>query len=101
MAMAKQATAVARTELDPIDRLEEKVKLLVGVVTQLRKDFVRATEDNSRLTRELEGLRAQLTDSRARLAESEASSSELNALRAERDLIKSRVAEMLEQLEAI
>jgi regulator of replication initiation timing len=101
MAMAKQAAAVARTELDPIDRLEEKVKLLVGVVTQLRKDFARATEDNSRLMRELDGLRTQLADSRSRLAESEVSSSELIALRDERDLIKSRVAEMLEQLEAI
>jgi regulator of replication initiation timing len=92
--MAKQATAVARTELDPIDRLEEKVKLLVGVVTQLRNEHARATEENSRLAREVDGLRA-------RLADSEATSSELTALREERDLIRSRVAEMLDQLEAI
>ena len=94
MAMAKQATAVARTELDPIDRLEEKVKLLVGVVTQLRKEHARATEENARLTREVDHLRSQLS-------ESEASSSELTALRDERDLIRSRVAEMLDQLESI
>jgi regulator of replication initiation timing len=92
--MAKQATAVARTELDPIDRLEEKVKLLVGVVTQLRNEHARATEENTRLAREIDGLRA-------RLADSEASSSELSALRDERDLIRSRVAEMLDQLEAL
>jgi regulator of replication initiation timing len=92
--MAKQATAVARTELDPIDRLEEKVKLLVGVVTQLRNEHARATEENARLAREVDGLRARLTDS-------EASSSELSALRDERDLIRSRVAEMLDQLEAL
>jgi regulator of replication initiation timing len=92
--MAKQATALARTELDPIDRLEEKVKLLVGVVTQLRNEHARATEDNARLAREVDNLRARLTDS-------EASSSELSALRDERDLIRSRVEEMLDQLEAL
>jgi regulator of replication initiation timing len=92
--MAKQAVAT-RTDLDPIDRLEEKVRLLVGIVTQLRADHARATEENSRLTRELDSLRM-------RLAESEATTgTELNALREERDLIRSRVAEMLEQLEAI
>jgi regulator of replication initiation timing len=92
--MAKQAVAT-RTDLDPIDRLEEKVRMLVGIVTQLRADHARATEENSRLTRELDSLRM-------RLAESEATTgTELNALREERDLIRSRVAEMLEQLEAI
>jgi regulator of replication initiation timing len=92
--MAKQATAVSRTELEPIDRLEDKVKLLVGVVTQLRNEHARATEENARLAREVDNLRA-------RLADSEASSSELSVLRDERDLIRSRVAEMLDQLEAL
>ena len=92
--MAKQATAVARTELEPIDRLEEKVKLLVSVVAQLRNDHARATDENARLMREIESLRA-------RLEESEASESELSALRDEREIIRSRVSEMLEQLEAI
>ena len=92
--MAKQATAVARTELEPIDRLEEKVKLLVSVVAQLRNDHARATDENARLMREIESLRA-------RLEESEASETELSALRDEREIIRSRVSEMLEQLEAI
>ena len=91
--MAKQAVAT-RTDLDPIDRLEEKVKLLVNLVTQLRRENARALDDNSRLLRELDSVRA-------RLSESEVSGSELNALREERDLIRSRVAEMLEQLESI
>ena len=38
---------------------------------------------------------------RARLAETEVSGSELTALRDERDLVRARVAEMLEQLESI
>jgi len=50
--MAKQAVAT-RTDLDPIDRLEEKVRMLVGIVTQLRADHARATEENVRLAREL------------------------------------------------
>ncbi len=92
--MAKQAVAT-RTDLDPIDRLEEKVRMLVGIVTQLRADHARATEENSRLARELDSLRE-------RLAETEqVSGNELNALREERDLIRARVAEMLEQLESI
>jgi regulator of replication initiation timing len=91
--MAKQAVAT-RTDLDPIDRLEEKVKLLVGVVTQLRREHAKAVDDNSRLLRELDSMRA-------RLSESEVSGTELTALREERDIVRARVAEMLEQLESI
>jgi regulator of replication initiation timing len=92
--MAKQAIAT-RIDLDPIDRLEEKVRTLVSIVTQLRADHARATEENGRLARELDNMRSRLA------AESESTGSELSALREERDLIRSRVAEMLEQLEAI
>jgi regulator of replication initiation timing len=91
--MAKQAVA-ARTDLDPIDRLEEKVKLLVSVVAQLRREHAKVLDDNSRLIRELDSMRT-------RLAENEVTGSELTALREERDLIRLRVSEMLEQLEAI
>ena len=91
--MAKSA-AVARPELEPIDRLEDKIKLLVGMITQLRNEQARTAEENGRLRREVEDLRG-------RLADSEATSSELAALRDERDIIRSRVAEMLEHLEAI
>lgn len=91
--MAKQA--VARTvDLEPIDRLEEKIKLLVGMVTQLRSEQARAVEDNARLTDEVTALRARLSDA-------EVTQSELAVLRDERDVIRTRVAEMLEQLETI
>jgi len=93
--MMKQATAVARTtDLEPIDRLEEKVKRLVEVITQLREDQARSADENVRLGQELTLLRA-------RLADAEATGSELSALRDERELIRSRVTEMLEQLEGI
>ena len=91
--MAKPAVAT-RTDLDPIDRLEEKVKLLVSVVAQLRREHAKAIDDNSRLLREVDNLRA-------RLAETEVSGTELSALREERDIVRARVAEMLEQLESI
>ena len=92
--MAKHATALARTELEPIDRLEEKVRLLVSVISQLRNDHARAADENARLMREVESLRA-------RLADNEATESELTSLRDEREIVRSRVSEMLEQLETI
>jgi regulator of replication initiation timing len=91
--MAK--TAVARTtDVEPIDRLEEKIKLLVNMVTQLRAEQARAAEDNARLAGEIDSLRARLTNAEGGYAE-------LEALRDERDVIRSRVAEMLSQLEAL
>jgi regulator of replication initiation timing len=86
--------AVRGVDLEPIDRLEEKVKLLVGVIDRLRADQARATDENTRLNRELDALRARLT-------EAEGASSELTALREERALIRSRVDEMLSTIESL
>ena len=90
--MAK--TATRSVDLEPIDRLEEKLKLLVAMVDRMKADQARAAEENQRLAREVDALRA-------RLASTETASSELSALREERDVIKTRVAEMLDQLEAL
>ena len=90
--MAK--VAVRGVDLEPIDRLEEKVKLLIGVIDRLRADQARAADENTRLSRELDGLRARLT-------EAEGTSSELTALREERALIRSRVDEMLSTIESL
>jgi len=92
--MVKTAAAARTTELDPIDRLEEKVRRLVQMIAQLRAEQARAAGDNARLVQEIDALRAQLADA-------DAAGSELSALRDERDLVRARVAEMLEQLEAI
>ena len=91
--MAKQAMMRA-TDLDPIDRLEEKIKLLVQMVTRLRNDQEKAANDNARLVQEIDMLRS-------RLAEAQGAQAELDALRGERDAIRDRVAEMLAQLESI
>jgi regulator of replication initiation timing len=90
--MAK--TATRSVDLEPIDRLEEKLKSLVTMVERMKSDQARATEENQRLSRELDGLRA-------RLASSDGLASELSALKDERDVIRGRVSEMLEQLEAL
>jgi regulator of replication initiation timing len=92
--MAKAATASRATELDVIDRLEEKIRLLVGVVERLKTEQGRASEENQRLAREVESLRA-------RLADAEGTGAEVTLLREERELIRSRVTEMLEQIEAL
>jgi regulator of replication initiation timing len=90
--MAK--TATRSVDLEPIDRLEEKMKLLVGLVERMKAEQARATEDNQRLSRELESMRA-------RLAASEGLGAELSTLKEERDVIRTRVGEMLDQLESL
>ena len=90
--MAK--TATRSVDLEPIDRLEEKLKRLVGMIEQMRTAQTRAAEENERLMREIESMRV-------RLATGESASHELSALKEERDVIRSRVGEMLEQLEAL
>jgi regulator of replication initiation timing len=92
--MAKAATAGRNVEFEPIDRLEEKLKRLVGMVERLRAEQTRAAEENQRLTREIEAMRGRLTSS-------ETVTSELSSLKEERDVIRARVGEMLEQLEAL
>jgi regulator of replication initiation timing len=87
-------TTSPTVDQDPIDRLEEKVRLLVAMIGRLKADQARAADENARLSRELEATRAQLT-------EVEASTSEVTALRQERETIRGRVTDMLEQLEAL
>jgi len=90
--MAK--TATRSVDLEPIDRLEEKMKLLVSMVERMKSEQARAAEENQRLSRELESMRA-------RLAANDGLASELSAMKEERDVIRARVTDMLEQLEAL
>jgi regulator of replication initiation timing len=87
-------TATRSVDLEPIDRLEEKVKALVSMMERMKVEQARAAEENERLVRELDSLRA-------RLAASDAMNTELSSLKEERDVIRSRVTEMLDQLEAL
>jgi regulator of replication initiation timing len=91
MAMAKTARAL---DLEPIERLEDKVRTLVSLVDRLRADQQEAREENARLKVEIEGLQS-------RLADAEHANAELVALREERDQIRARVETILGQLERL
>ncbi len=92
--MAKAATAPRAAELDAIDRLEEKIRLLIGVVERMKNEQARAADENVRLMREVESLRARLNDA-------EGVGVEVTLLREERDVIRTRVSDMLKQIEAL
>lgn len=92
--MLAKAVMTRGVDLEPIDRLEEKLKMLVNVIDRLRADNAKASQENDRLARELETMRV-------RVAEAEGTGTELTALREERDLVRSRVTEMLQQIEGL
>jgi regulator of replication initiation timing len=90
--MAKTATRSA--EVDSLDRLEDKIKRLVAMVERMKSEQARAAEENHRLKAELEALKS-------RAATGDSLSSEIAALKDERDVIRTRVSDMLHQLEAL
>ena len=89
--MVKTSTSV---ELAPIERLANKVKLLVTLLERTRAEQARTVADNERLSRELDAVST-------RLSEAEHVNAEMTTLRAEREQIRTRVSEMLDQLEAV
>jgi regulator of replication initiation timing len=90
--MAK--TATRSVDLEPIDRLEEKMKLLVAMIERMKGEQARAAEENQQLSRELESMRARVTASDGLAAE-------LSTMKEERDVIRTRVTDMLQQLDAL
>jgi FtsZ-binding cell division protein ZapB len=90
--MAK--TLTRPVDLEPIDRLEEKMKQLVALVARLRSEHAELVDANGRLTRELEALQVRVSDA-------DDTNAELTSLRDEREVIRSRVSEMLQQIEAL
>ena len=80
--------------LESIDRLEEKIKLLVNTIVRLKWEQTRAAEDNGRLKAEIEGLKGRMTSA-------ESAGAEVATLREERDLIKTRVSDMLKHLDSL
>ena len=90
--MAKTATRGA--ELETLDRLEDKIKRLVAMVEKMKTDQARAAEENQRLKSEIDALRA-------RAANGETLTTEIASLKEERDVIRTRVSDMLHQLESL
>jgi regulator of replication initiation timing len=89
--MAKSAQSV---ELDAIERLEEKVRKLVALVEEMRGERARLAGENRALGDEVGGLRKKLVDG-------EGAAAEVATLREERDQVRSRVKDMLAQIEAL
>ena len=80
--------------VEPFDRLEEKIKLLVSTIARLKSEHSRLSEDNGRLQRELSALHE-------RVSQAEQAGTEVTALREERDLIRTRVGEILAELDTL
>lgn len=88
------ATKITAPGLESIDRLEEKIKLLVNTIGRIKGEQARAAEENGRLKAEIEALKGRINSA-------ESAGAEVAALREERDLIKSRVTDMLKQLDGL
>ncbi len=82
------------TELQPIDRLEEKVKQLVGMIESLRTDRTKALDASARLERNLDAATTRIT-------ELEAHTAEAATLREEREKIRHRVADMISHIDML
>jgi regulator of replication initiation timing len=84
----------AAVDLQPIDRLEEKIRQLVGMIDTLRAERAKAVDESARLTRELDAMRAKL-------AEASGASAEVSVMREERELVRNRVVQMLAQIDKL
>ena len=84
----------AVVDLQPIDRLEEKIRQLVGMIDTLRAERAKAVDEATRLTRELDGLRAKLN-------EAAGASAEVANMREERELVRNRVVQMIAQIDKL
>ena len=80
--------------IEPMERLADKVKGLIGVLERTRTELSQTIEYNLTLSREVEHVKAQL-------AMVERTGDEVAGLVAERDQIRTRVGELLEQLDGI
>ena len=81
-------------DTEALDRLEEKVKLLVALIGRMRTEQSRLADEHLKVSKELDA-------ARARLQEAEGTTAEIVSLKDERDLIRARVSSLLEQLEGL
>ena len=93
--MTQMAQTQTKTPgLESIDRLEEKIKLLINTITRIKGDQSRVAEENGKLRAEIDSLKARINTA-------ESAGAEVMSLRDERDLIKTRVTDMLKQLDGL
>jgi chromosome segregation ATPase len=77
-----------------LDRLAEKVSALVQLLEQTRNELAETSENNVRLSNEIEALQSQF-------AQSQDDGLEMQTLLDEREQIRARVTEILDQLESL
>ena len=87
-------SGAAAVDVQPIDRLEEKVRQMVSVIDTLRSEKATAIEESQRLQQEVASLKS-------RLAEGASASADLATMREERDLIRARVTQMISHIEKL
>ena len=87
-------TKLATPGLESIDRLEDKIKLLINTISRIKGEQARVAEENGKLKAEIETLKARVNTA-------ETAGAEVVTLREERDLIKNRVSDMLKQLDGL
>lgn len=88
------AKSITPSDLEALDRLEQKVRLLVAEMAKLRADHSAQAEENRQLSGERDAALAKLADAESGIAE-------MAALRQERDQVRSRVAGILDHLEGL
>lgn len=88
------ATKTPTPGLETIDRLEDKIKLLINTISRVKGEHSRVSEENGKLKAEIETLKARVNTA-------ESAGAEVITLREERDLIKNRVTDMLKQLDGL
>lgn len=81
-------------DTEALDRLEEKVKLLVALIGRLKSEQARMGDELQKVSKELDA-------ARAKLQEADGAAAEASALKEERDVIRARVSSLLEQLEGL
>lgn len=84
----------APVDVQPIDRLEEKIKQLVNMVDTLRGERSRAADEVARLERELDAAKAQI-------GQASGVTAEVATLREEREVIRNRVVQMISQIDKL
>ncbi len=84
----------ATADLQPIDRLEDKIHQLVEMIDTLRAERARAADETARLQRELDA-------ARGRIAEASGASEEVAGLREERELVRNRVMQLIAQIDKL
>ena len=85
---------VQTLDMATLDRLAEKVSALVQLLEQTRNELAETSENNIRLSNELKALQGQV-------AQSQEDGLEMQTLLDEREQIRARVTEILDQLESL